>query len=97
MLHIERLVVDESLLGSERAVAVRQAVERELRQRLTDPGAPEALRSFGHVVALPPVGLPAVEHPRERLGSRVARAVQQGLGMSVPATGKGTGFGAGHD
>ncbi|HEY9132671.1 MAG TPA: hypothetical protein VIM98_13010 [Dyella sp.] len=82
-LHIERLVLDEALLGGERAVAVRQAIERELSLRLTRPGVCDALRGIGRTTALPAVTLPAADHAGERLASRVARAVQQGLGVST--------------
>lgn len=38
-LHIERLVLDEALLGGERAGNVRAALEGELARLLTRPGA----------------------------------------------------------
>ncbi|HZX72676.1 MAG TPA: hypothetical protein VFE77_17920 [Rhodanobacter sp.] len=85
VLHIERLVIDEALLGGERAGSVRDALERELTQRLAQPGAVATLRSLGVVAALPPTTLSAVMHPRQTLGPRIAMAVQQGLGIpSVP-------------
>ncbi len=81
-LHIERLVLDEALLGGERAGSVRAAIERELTQLLAQPGAVDTLRGLGAVVALPPASLPAATSPHERLGPRIATAVQKGLGIS---------------
>ncbi len=81
VLHIERLVLDEALLGSERAGAVRTAIESELAQRLAQPGAIDALRGIGAVTTLPPATLPAPAHPRERLGPRIATAMREGLGI----------------
>ncbi|EIL97802.1 hypothetical protein RHOFW104T7_13815 [Rhodanobacter thiooxydans] len=83
-LHIERLVIDEAALGGERPAAVRLALERELAARLGAPGAVDALRSLGAMDALPPSTLPPAGHPRDRLGMRIAAAVQHGLG-SAPA------------
>ena len=84
-LHIERLVIDEALLDGERAPAVRAAIEQELGRLLTAPGAFDALRGIGGVASLPPSILPAASHPSERLGPRIATAVQRGLGIaSVP-------------
>jgi hypothetical protein len=80
-LHIERLVIDEALLGGECAGSVRAALEGELGRLLGQPGALDVLRSFGAVDALPPVILPPASHPHERLGTRVATAVQSGLGI----------------
>ena len=81
VLHIERLVLDQALLGNERASAVRTEIERELSLRLRQPGAVDALRGMGAVAALPAGTLPAAL-ARERLGSRVATAVQGSLGVS---------------
>lgn len=81
VLHIERLVLDEALLNGERAGAVRTAIERELAQRLAQPGAIGALRSIGTVETLPSATLPAPAHPRERLGTRIATAMHQGLSI----------------
>ena len=81
VLHIEWLVLDQALLGDERASAVRTEIERELSLRLRQPGAVDALRGMGAVAALPTGTLPAVL-ARERLGSRVATAVQGSLGVS---------------
>ena len=81
VLHIERLVLDQALLGVERASAVRTEIERELSLRLRQPGAVDALRGMGAVAALPAGTLPAAL-ARERLGSRVATAVQGSLGVS---------------
>lgn len=79
VLHIDRLVLDEVLLDSERTGAVRAAIERELKQRLAQPGMAETLRALGHVDALPTVALPAPCQKREGLGPRIATAVQHGL------------------
>ena len=77
-LHIERLVIDEAALGGERATAVRQAIERELRRQLGRAGVAEALSRMGSVAALPSAVLPPVQ-PRASFGVRVASAVQQSL------------------
>ena len=79
VLHIERLVIDEALLGGERAGDVRAAIERELALRLMHPGAADSLRGLGTLNALPPAALPAATHPRERLGTRIAASIQGGL------------------
>jgi hypothetical protein len=84
-LHIERLVIDEALLGGERAGSVRLAIERELTRLLAQPGAVDALRGLGVVDTLPPATLPPASHPHDRLGMRIATAVQHGLGIT-PAT-----------
>ncbi len=81
-LHIERLLLDQALLGGERAGAVREAIERELGRLLATPDASSAMRNIGHVASLPPTPLPPASHPREQLGSRIARAVQSGFGES---------------
>jgi len=81
-LHIERLVIDEAALGGERAGSVRTALEAELGRLLAQPGAAAALRSLGAAAALPPVTLPSAGHPHERLGPRIATAVQHGLGIT---------------
>ncbi|TPG11052.1 hypothetical protein EAH75_08810 [Rhodanobacter glycinis] len=81
VLHIERLVLDEALLGGERTGGVRDALERELTKLLAQSGAVDALRGLGAVAALPPSLLPAATHPQPMLGSRIAAAVQQGLGV----------------
>lgn len=84
-LHIERLVIDEAALGGEHAAGVRAAVERELARRLAQPGAVDALRGLGAVDTLPSATLPPASHPHDRLGVRIATAVQHGLGI-IPAT-----------
>jgi hypothetical protein len=81
VLHIARLVLDEALLSGERAGSVRDALERELTQRLAQPGAVDTLRNLGAVAALPPTTLPAAMHPRQTLSPRIATAVQQALGV----------------
>jgi hypothetical protein len=81
VLHIERLVVDQRLLGEERASAIRVEIERELSWRLRQPGAVDALRGMDTVAALPAGALPPAAYPREPLGSRVATAVQSSLGF----------------
>lgn len=84
-LHIERLVIDEAALGGERAGSVRAALETELGRLLAQPGAGDALRRLGVAATLPPATLPPAGHPHERLGRRIATAVQHGLGIT-PAT-----------
>jgi len=84
-LHIERLVIDEAALGGERGGSVRTALEAELGRLLAQPGAAAALRSLGAAAALPPATLPPAGHPHERLGPRIATAVQHGLGITPAA------------
>jgi hypothetical protein len=81
-LHIERLVIDEALLGGERAANVRAAIERELTRRLAPPGAAVTLRDLGTVAELPPASLSAATYRHEPLGSRIATVVQSSLGLS---------------
>jgi hypothetical protein len=81
VLHIERLALDQTLLGDEHASAVRLAIERELSLRLQQPDAVDVLRSMGSLTALPAGALPAATYPHERLGSRIATAVQGSLGI----------------
>lgn len=80
-LHIERLVLDEALLGGERAGDVRAALESEMTRLLSRPGAVDALRDMGDVAVLPPAPLPSTVHPHDRLAPRIAVAVQQSLGI----------------
>ena len=89
LLHIERLVLDEALLGGERASSVRHALERELTKLLAQPGAIDTLRGLGAMAALPAAMLPAAMHPQQVLGPRIATAVQQSLG--IPSTPRSTG------
>lgn len=81
-LHIERLVLDESLLRGERAAAVGQAIEQELAQRLARM---DGWHRIGAVPSLPPVVLPAPRQAREPLGTRVADAVGRSLHESIGA------------
>lgn len=85
-LHIERLVLDEALLGGERAGAVRASVEHELRRLLIAPGAVAALRGIGTVATLPPASLRPASYPHDRLGPRIAMAVHGGLGIPCAAS-----------
>jgi hypothetical protein len=78
VLHIERLVLDQALLGDGRASEVRMAIEQELSQRLTQPGALAALGGLGAIAAAPVASLPPAS-PREKLGSRIASAVHGSL------------------
>lgn len=80
-VRIERLVLDEALLGGERPAGVRAGLERELARRLATPGALDALRRIGAVEALPPLALPAARGPQEPLGARIAAALGRGLGI----------------
>lgn len=81
-LRIERLVIDEAVLGGERADSVRAALESELARLLAQPGGVAALRDLGAIAALPPTTLPPAGPSRERLGPRIAAAVHGGLGIS---------------
>jgi hypothetical protein len=89
MLHIERLVIDEATLGGERAANVRAVLERDLARQLAQPGALDTLRSVGVVAMLSPAVLPPPFRLNERLGSRVAVAVRQSLGIASVPSGKG--------
>ena len=82
-LHIERLVVDQTLLAGERGTRVRGAIERELAELLARPGTVEALRGIGAVTALPPARLPPVTQTHDHLGARIAVAVGHGLGIAT--------------
>ncbi|RAO78101.1 hypothetical protein [Dyella jiangningensis] len=84
-LHIERLVIDEAVLGGERASSVRVALERELTQALSHPGAIRALSGMGSVTSLPACGMPDAKHVGTSLGERIAAAVGKGLGAGAVA------------
>ncbi|HXS04662.1 MAG TPA: hypothetical protein VN731_09300 [Rhodanobacter sp.] len=91
VLHIERLVIDEALLGGERAAAVPAAIERELGRLLVAPGAAVALRGIGSIASiasLPPASLPLCRHPKDQLGTRIATAVNQALGVGGTPSGQ---------
>jgi hypothetical protein len=88
-LHIERLVIDEAVLGGERADAVRAAIERELVRRLRLPGTADNLHHLGPVAALPSAALPAATLSPEPLGVRIASAVHQGLGFDTTVHDRG--------
>lgn len=90
-LHIERLVIDESLLGGERVRAIGAAIERELRRGLLAPGAPTALRGLGSVVSLPPATLLPADPSHGRLGPRIAAAALQSLGIESRPVERGQG------
>lgn len=87
-LHIERLVIEETVLGGERVVAVRRSFERELAQWLAQPGAIDTLRRIGSVTMLPAATLQAATRPGQRVGGRIAAAVGYCLGIDAQA-GKG--------
>jgi hypothetical protein len=89
VLHIERLVLDQAVLGDERASSVRTAVERELSQRLRQPGVIDALRGIGHAATLPAVPMPAPSSRLDRLAPRIATAVHNGLNPSGARSGHG--------
>jgi hypothetical protein len=82
VLHIERLVIDEALLEGQRPGTVRSVLERELTQRLAQPGAVDTLRGVGTVTSLPPMPLASAGRLCEPLGMRIAVALQRGLGVS---------------
>jgi hypothetical protein len=89
VLHIERLVLDEAVLGGERPDKVRAELERELQRQLSAPGVAHALPGIGSVVSLPACGLPDVKRGHGGLGGRIAAAVGQGLGVESAAHGVG--------
>lgn len=84
-LHIERLVLDASLLQGERPCDVRAAVQRELAQWLRAPGATAALRQLGHVATLRPAASATAHDDAGPLATRIAAAVGRGLGMPAAA------------
>ncbi|WP_201314645.1 hypothetical protein [Dyella sp. EPa41] len=81
VLRIERLVIDEAVLGGDRASSVRMALERELALALAHPDAIRALSGIGAVMSLPACAMPDAKHSRAGLGGRIAAAVGEGLGM----------------
>ena len=86
VLHIERLVIDEALLGGERPAAVGMAMTRELQRLLARPNALDLLAGVGAVTSLPPGRLPPSAAAADPLGLRLARAVHQVLGTPSPTT-----------
>ena len=52
-LHIERLIIDQALLGTGRRDALHAAVEAELTRLLTEGNLPAAWRNGGTVPSLP--------------------------------------------
>ena len=55
-LHIERLVIDQAVLGVERPADVRAAIERDLARQLAQPEAVDTLRRVGAVSGLSATG-----------------------------------------
>jgi hypothetical protein len=90
-LHIERLVIDESLLGGERVRAIGAAIEHELSRGLLAPGTPTALRGLGSVVSLPPATLPPAHPSHGGLGPCIAAATLQSLGLESRPVERGQG------
>jgi len=89
VLHIERVVLDQAVLGDERASAVRAGIERELSQHLRQPGVIDALRGIGHTATLPVVPMATPSSPLDRLAPRIAMAVHHGLNPSGARSGHG--------
>jgi hypothetical protein len=87
VLHIERLVLDEAVLGGERASKVRAELERELQRQLSSPGAAHVLPGIGSVASLSSCELPAAGQVRSGIGGRIAAAVGQSLGVEAAAHG----------
>lgn len=85
-LHIDRLVIDQALLGEGGARALREGIERELSLRLMQGGTVEALQRIGAVAELPACRLPLATHPGEGMGARIASGIQQGLGVGRGGT-----------
>lgn len=79
-LHIDRLVVDDAVLGRGSRRAVLEELQRELAARLAAPGAAAGIAGLGAIEVLPPA------HPRTppasggSPGMRIAVAVAEGLG-----------------
>ncbi|MCP1375232.1 hypothetical protein [Dyella lutea] len=80
-LRIERLALDQPLLGGELAADVRAALERELGRILGGPGATDALRRIGCVDAITAPSISDGGRAQGGLGTRIAGAVGQGLGI----------------
>ena len=78
VLHIERLVIDAGVLGSERPAGLRAAIEQEIARQFALPGAVAALRHIGAVDAL--AGGPWVSATAP-LGTRIGQSVATGLGI----------------
>ena len=83
-LHIERLVIDEAVLGGERAMAVGAAMTHELQRLLMHPNALAVLADVGAVASLQPGRLTPSVDAADRLGPRLAQAVHQVLGAPSP-------------
>ncbi len=83
VLHIERLVIDEALLGGERVDNVRAALQCELVRQLRTPGAIHVLREIGTLSTLPTVALSPADGWHDRLGTRIASTVGHGLGLTA--------------
>jgi hypothetical protein len=90
-VHIERLVVDEAVLGQLRPSALRTAVEDALRRELAKAGAPERLARLGRIDALAPAALAPARHGGDGLAARLAATVgaSLGAGTSTPRRAKG--------
>ncbi|WNL45681.1 hypothetical protein RKE25_20070 [Dyella sp. BiH032] len=84
-VHIDRLVVDEALLGHMRPAALRTAVEDALRRELARSGTPERLAKLGHLDAVAPAKLTPARHPGEGLATRLAATVGASLGIGTSA------------
>ncbi len=79
VLHIDRLVIDEALLGGERPDRVRATIERELAQRLMQPGTVATLAGLGQVASLPTLDL--LPGASATLGHRLARTLARSVSM----------------
>lgn len=90
-LHIDRLVLDGSLLEGARAGDVQAALERELALQLARFRTFDTLRRIGAVERLPALALPAADRGRRSLGQRIAAAVGSGLGVPPAPSGAARG------
>jgi len=84
-LRIDRLIVDEALLGDERRHALLRNVQRELQARLAAGDAAPALARSGAIDA-PAPATPAASAARASLAARIADAVATRLGLQRSCT-----------
>lgn len=80
-LHIERLVIDEAVLGGQGPGLMRAAIERELTKRLAQPGTGAVLADLGHVASVPTSNLPA--GTPSTLGHRLAQTLARTMGVPI--------------
>lgn len=85
-LHIERLIIDEALLGTGRRDALHAAVEAELARLLTEGQLPAGWLNGAAIPTLPggSLAIGSASNPAQ-LGAQIGQAVYSA--MSSPVTG----------